>query len=220
MSAWPIDTTSPRRRCKRPPPRAAAGRATASRGGCCRNRGRAFASSFPREGELAVAERLGAPGVVHLRVEFALRAHDQARARFVEPEEGALALEDLGQQAHPARVAAPAADGDPSAALDQREREAPRLLDHDPARSVAHRLADAVERGDEEGLDRDEVYSPRDETRSQTFDQFLVERAGEARAERRRLGHLDVPLGGDRAVQRAEAMARQREPLLATLDRL
>jgi hypothetical protein len=57
-------------------------------------------------------------------IELSLRADDHARARLVEPEKRALALQDLGQEVDPARVGAPAADRRPRAALDQREREA------------------------------------------------------------------------------------------------
>src|SRR4051812_314968 len=85
------------------------------------------------ERELAVREGFGAPRVVHLGVEFPLRADDDARHRLREAEERAFALQDLGQNAAPAFVGAAAADRHPHAALDEREGQAAWLLDHDPA---------------------------------------------------------------------------------------
>src|SRR6185436_1251952 len=130
------------------------GRPTAKRGGGrrSRDRGAACAPSMPLgcQRELAVAERMRAPVGVHLDVEAALRADDDARAGLGEAEERGLALEDLGQQVAPALVGAARADRQPRAALDQRQRQAAALLDHDPARAVADLLADAVERRDQE----------------------------------------------------------------------
>src|SRR5690606_24980986 len=103
------------------------------------------------EGEVAVAEGARAPAAVHLlRVEAVLRADDDARARLGEPEEGALALEDLRQHDAPALVAAAAADGEPGAAADEHEREPPALLHHHPGRAAVDGAADAVVGGDEE----------------------------------------------------------------------
>src|SRR5882724_12476997 len=107
--------------------------------------------------EFSVSESLGSPCVVHLGIKLPLGANDDARYRLRQAEERALAPQDLRQHVAPALVGAPAADRDPHAALDERERQAAGLLDHDPARAVADRLADAVERGDEERLDRGEM---------------------------------------------------------------
>src|SRR4029078_10104675 len=96
------------------------------------------------ERELAVRERFGAPRVVHMRVKFALRADDDARPRLREAQEGAFALENLGQHVAPALVGAAAADRDPHAALDERQRQSAGLLHHDPARAVADDIPDAV----------------------------------------------------------------------------
>src|SRR5438094_9629591 len=69
------------------------------------------------ERELAVGDRFGAPRVVQTGemsgVELVLRAHDDARHGLGEPEEGALALEDLGQHLAPAAVGAAAAGRHP-----------------------------------------------------------------------------------------------------------
>src|SRR5436190_7856096 len=104
------------------------------------------------ECQLPVAECFGSPGLVHLGVELPLGTNDHARHWLRQAQERAFALEDLGQDVAPSPVGAASADRDPHAALDQREREAAGLLDHDPARAVAHLLADAIERGDEERL--------------------------------------------------------------------
>src|SRR5690242_16413563 len=86
---------------------------------CMRTPLAAFTSLLRRERELAIGERFGAPRVVvHLGVELALRADDDARHRLREAEERALALQDLRQGVSPALVGAPAADRDPHAALD------------------------------------------------------------------------------------------------------
>src|SRR5436853_7298340 len=71
---------------------------------------RCITSLLRGERELAVGDRFGAPGVVHLCIEFVLRAHDDARHGLGEPEERALALEDLGQHIAAAAVGAAAAD--------------------------------------------------------------------------------------------------------------
>src|SRR5579859_277745 len=172
------------------------------------------------ECQLPVPQRLCSPGFIHLGVELPLRANDDARDWHREPEERAFALQDLGQYVPPAFVGAPAADGDPHAALDEREREAAGLLDHDPARAVADALADAVERGDEERLDRGEVQVRLHEDLGQSRDQRAIHRAGETRPHRRCLGHGDLPLPGARPVQRVEAMRGERRPLLGGLQRL
>src|SRR3954466_8025148 len=85
---------------------------------------RCITSLLRGERKLAVGERFGAPGVVHFDIELALRADDHPGDGLREPEEGAFALEDLGQHVAPAAVHAAAADGDPHAALDKRERQA------------------------------------------------------------------------------------------------
>jgi hypothetical protein len=52
------------------------------------------------------------------------------------------------------------------------------------------------------------------------FNQLTIHRARQARAQRRGLGDFHFPFRRDRAVQRAEAMAREREPLRRGLDRV
>src|SRR5438477_5028255 len=134
-------------------------------------------SLFSIRERIAVGERFGAPGVVHFSVEFALRADDHSRDRLRQAEERALALQDLGQDVPPALVGAPAADRDPHAALDQRQRQAAGLFHHDPARAVADRFADAVERRHQERLDRGEVHVRLDEDFGEPADERAIHRA-------------------------------------------
>ena len=124
-----------------------------------------------------------------------LRADDDARAGLGQREEGALALDDLGQHLAPALVGAPAC------ASRSRRRAGCRRASGGPApRPPAStsrrraRCADAVERGDQERLHRHEVDVGGDALLPRARDQRAVDGAGEARALRRGLGELHFPL--------------------------
>src|SRR3954466_10830489 len=67
---------------------------------------RCITSLLRGEREFTVGERFGAPGVVHFDIEFALRADDQPGDGLRKAQEGALALENLGQHIAPAAVGA------------------------------------------------------------------------------------------------------------------
>ena len=89
-------------------------------------------------------------------------------------------------------------------------------IQHEPLPTVWRMRLNAATRN---GCTETRLHAGGDERRGQPLDQRAVHRAGEARAERRGLGDLDVPVGGGGAVQRAEAVARERQPLLRGLDR-
>src|SRR3954464_1555044 len=75
-----------------------------------------------RESKFPITECFCSPRVVHLGIKLPLGADDHAGHRLRKAQESALALQDLGQHVAPAFVGAAAADRDPRAALDERER--------------------------------------------------------------------------------------------------
>ena len=169
-------------------------------------------ASLPGERELAVAHRLGAERLVQSGskppcAQTMTRVHGSDKA-----EEGAFALEDLGQRRAPACVGAAAADRRPTrragCSASVRRPGSSITSQHEPLPTALRMPLLRLKAATRKGCTETSRTFAATSLAASSARSSRSTRAGEARSDRRGLGELHLPVGGRRAVHARRSRCR------------